>query len=249
MTREWERLRELIARSSRVVFFGGAGVSTQSGIPDFRSAHGLYSGAEGRSYEEMLSINYFMDHTDDFWKFYKDVMLYPDAKPNAAHYALARLERQGKLKAVVTQNIDGLHQAAGSKRVLELHGTVHNNSCVECRKRYTLGDVLCQKGTPHCCGTELCICEGVIRPDIVMYGEQLDEKVLSAAISAIMDADLLIVGGTSLVVNPAAGLIGYRNRAATLALINRDATPYDGMAQLVLRDNIAEVLDAVIPQE
>ena len=245
MAADWERLREMIARASNIVFFGGAGVSTESGIPDFRSAHGLYSGAEGKTYEEMLSIRYFLNNMDAFWRFYKEVMLYPDAKPNAAHYALARLERRGKLKHILTQNIDGLHQAAGSTNVLELHGTVHSNTCMRCKRKYSLEYVLAQKGTPHCKEP----CGGVLRPDIILYGEPLNERVLDQSTRAVMDADLLIVGGTSLMVNPAAGLIGYRGRGVGLALINRDETPYDGLAQLVIRDDIAKVLDAVIPEQ
>lgn len=247
MSAEITQLAGMIAKAKRVVFFGGAGVSTESGIPDFRSAHGLYAGAEGRTYEEMLSLRYFLNHVDDFWRFYKDVMLYPDAKPNAAHYALVRLEKQGKLKAILTQNIDGLHQAAGSKNVIELHGTVHQNTCMRCHKRYPLSYVLKQKGTPHCEGEPGKPCDGVIRPDIILYGEPLKERVLDESVRAVMNGDLLLVGGTSLMVNPAAGLIGYRARGVGLALINRDATPYDSLAQLVIRDNIAQVLDAAIP--
>lgn len=235
------QLEKMIKSARRVAFFGGAGVSTESGIPDFRSAHGLYRGAQGRSYEEMLSLAYFQRYTDAFWAFYKDVMLYPDARPNPAHLALARLEAQGKLIAVLTQNIDGLHQLAGSKRVVELHGTVLSNSCTRCSKRYTLSEVLVQAGTPRCA------CGGVIRPDIVMYGEPLDPNVIEEAIGIIRRCDLLIAGGTSLVVHPAAGLIEYRMPSTPLVLINRDGTPYDHHADLVLRGNIAEVLDAAIP--
>ena len=236
------RLEQMIQKARNVVFFGGAGVSTESGIPDFRSAHGLYTqGDESRSYEDMLSIRYFVNRPDDFWAFYKSVMLYPNAEPNRAHYALARLEKQGKLKAVVTQNIDGLHQKAGSKNVLELHGTVLQNTCLQCGKRYGLDDVLAREGTPHC------ECGGTLRPDIVLYGEPLNDRVMDAAIRAVMDCDLLIVGGTSLVVYPAAGLLGYR-RGAKLALINRDETPFDNRADLVIRDSIAQVLDDAIPR-
>lgn len=247
MNADIEKLRGMIGKARRAVFFGGAGVSTESGIPDFRSAHGLYSGAEGKTYEEMLSIRYFLNNVDDFWRFYKDVMLYPDAKPNKAHYALARLEKQGKLKSILTQNIDGLHQAAGSKNVLELHGTVHRNTCLRCKKRYSLDYVMRAEDTPHCEGSEDKPCDGVLRPDIVMYGEPLNERVLDDSVRAVMDCDLLIVGGTSLLVNPAAGIISYRARSASLVLINRDPTPYDSLAQLVIRDNIAEVLDKAVP--
>ena len=230
------QLHQMIGQAQNIVFFGGAGVSTESGIPDFRSAHGLYAGAQGMSYEDMLSITYFRAQPDRFWAFYKQVMLYPDAKPNAAHYALARLEKQGKLKAVLTQNIDGLHQAAGSKKVWELHGTVHQNFCMNCSHCYDLAYVLEQEGTPHCRK-----CGGMLRPGIVLYGEPLDEVVMEEAIRAIQNCDLLIVGGTSLVVYPAAGLIRYRRPGTPLVLINRDETPYDHEAQLVLHENIAQV--------
>jgi len=234
------RLSELIEKAENIVFFGGAGVSTASGIPDFRSAHGIYAGSQGRSYEEMLSHGYFMRHTDAFWIFYKEVMLYPDAKPNAAHEALALLEKRGKLKAVVTQNIDGLHQAAGSRKVWELHGTVHQNSCMRCGKTYDLAEVLAQEGTPRCS------CGGVIKPDVVLYGESLDGDVITGALDAISACDLLIVGGTSLVVHPAAGFITYAKAGTPLVLINRDGTAYDERADLIIREDIAEVLrDAV----
>ena len=236
-------LAEWIQQAKNIVFFGGAGVSTASGIPDFRSAHGLYAGAQGRSYEEMLSHGYFMRHTEDFWRFYCDVMLYPDAKPNPAHLALARLEKQGKLKAVVTQNIDGLHQAAGSRNVLELHGTVHRNLCMRCGHVHDVTYVLGADGIPLCEA-----CGGEIKPDVVLYGEQLDDAVTDAALSAIAQCDLLIVGGTSLVVYPAAGFIRYRCPEAKLVLINRDETAYDQTAQLVIHDDIAKVLDEAIDQ-
>lgn len=236
-----ESLRRMIEKSRNIVFFGGAGMSTESGIPDFRSIHGLYNRTEGKSYEEMLSIRYFLNHPDDFWDFYKRVMLYPDAKPNAGHYALARLEKQGKLKAIVTQNIDGLHQDAGSQMVCELHGSVRRNLCMACGKVYPLAEVLTKPGTPRC------ECGGTIRPDIVFYGEPLDHDVMDTAIRAVMKCDLLIVGGTSLTVYPAAGLLGYREEAR-LVLINRDETPFDQRADLIVRDNIAEALDAAIPQ-
>ena len=235
-----QQLSEMIRKADNIVFFGGAGVSTASGIPDFRSAHGIYAGAQGRSYEEMLSHGYFMRQTDAFWDFYKKVMLYPEAKPNAAHEALALLEKRGKLKAVVTQNIDGLHQAAGSRTVWELHGTVHQNSCMRCGKPYSLADVLAQEGTPRCS------CGGVIKPDVVLYGESLDGDVITGALDAIGACDLLIVGGTSLVVHPAAGFITYAKAGTPLVLINRDGTAYDERADLIIREDIAEVLrDAV----
>ena len=233
------RLREMIAASRNIVFFGGAGMSTASGIPDFRSAHGLYQGAEGKTYEEMLSNRYFLNHPDAFWTFYKQVLLHPEAKPNAGHHALTRLEQQGKLKAIITQNIDGLHQAAGSQKVFELHGTVHRNPCMACGHVMTLAEVLAQEGTPRCA------CGGMARPDIVLYGEPLNHEVMDAAIRAVMKCDLLLVGGTSLTVYPAAGLLGYRD-GARLALINHDETPFDQRADLVVRDDIAQTLDRAI---
>lgn len=234
-------LRDWMDQARNIVFFGGAGVSTASGIPDFRSAHGLYAGAQGMSYEEMLSIGYFQAHPDDFWRFYREVMLYPDARPNGAHLALCRLEQQGKLKAVLTQNIDGLHQAAGSQHVLELHGTVHRNLCMKCGREYSLAQVLAQPGTPHCEA-----CGGLIRPGIVLYGEPLDDQVMSEAVHAVRQCDLLMVGGTSLVVYPAAGLIRYRRPGTPLILLNRDATPYDGEATLVVRQDIAAALSEAV---
>ena len=233
-------LAKWIKEAQNIVFFGGAGVSTASGIPDFRSAHGIYAGAQGRSYEEMLSHGYFMRDTESFWRFYKEVMLYPEAQPNGAHRALARLEKQGRLRAVLTQNIDGLHQAAGSEKVFELHGTVHQNTCMRCGAKYTLRDVLAQEGVPRC------DCGGGIKPDVVLYGEPLDDDVVREALCAIRKCDLLIVGGTSLVVHPAAGFITYRRADARLALINRDATAYDEEADLVIREDIAGVLEAAV---
>lgn len=237
-----ERLAQMVQNARSIVFFGGAGVSTASGIPDFRSAHGLYSGAQGRSYEEMLSHGYFMRNEDAFWAFYRHVMLYPDARPNAAHRALKRLEDQGKLTAIITQNIDGLHQKAGSRHVCELHGTVHRNFCMRCGQKVDLDYIVSAPGTPKCpaCGQRL-------KPDVVLYGENLDDAVLEEALEAIRQCDLLIVGGTSLVVQPAAGLIMYRRPSASLVLINRDETPYDRHADLVLHDDLGRVLDAVIP--
>ena len=237
------QLQEWIGEKEKIVFFGGAGVSTASGIPDFRSAHGLYAGTQGRSYEEMLSHRFFMLHPDEFWTFYKNVLLYPDVQPNGAHRALARLEAQGRLSAVITQNIDGLHQQAGSRRVLELHGTVHANTCMRCGRHFTLADVLAHSGTPRCPD-----CGGIIKPDVVLYGETLDDDVLEQSLSAIRQCDLLIVGGTSLVVHPAAGLITYRRSGVPLVLINQSGTPYDERARLIIREDIARVLDAAVPK-
>ncbi|NLO85286.1 MAG: NAD-dependent protein deacylase [Clostridiales bacterium] len=230
-------LQDMVHFAQKIVFFGGAGVSTASGIPDFRSAFGLYRSIKGTTYEAMLSIDYFHSNQDDFWTFYKDILLYPNAQPNPAHIALAKLEEMGKLRAILTQNIDGLHQAAGSKNVLELHGSVHHNSCLRCRKQYNLHYVLAQSTTPHCDS-----CGGVLRPDIILYGEPLDEQVLRKSISAVKSCDLMIVGGTSLMVHPAASLIDYLPKNAQLVLINRSSTPYDKKAQLLIHDDISVVL-------
>lgn len=229
------RLQKLVEASENIVFFGGAGVSCESGIPDFRSTDGLYHQAYRFPPEEILSHHFFEEQPEEFFRFYRDKMLYPDAKPNAAHCALARWEQAGKLRAVVTQNIDGLHQAAGSKNVLELHGSVHRNHCMRCGKFYALADVLRQDGVPHCA------CGGVIKPDVVLYEEPLDEAVMTAAMRAIRAADLLIVGGTSLNVYPAAGLLRYFAGGA-LVVLNKTPTPADRSADLVIQDAIGKVL-------
>ena len=237
---ERERLRQWVQESKSTVFLGGAGVSTASGIPDFRSAHGLYQQKkQGLSYEEMLSHGYFIRHTAEFYDFLRGVMLYPDAKPNGAHYALAQLERQGKLRAVITQNIDGLHQMAGSREVLELHGSVHRNYCTRCGQFYDLDYVVKSDGVPHCS------CGGVIKPDVVLYEEGLDDRTLQKSVDYIRHADILIIGGTSLVVYPAAGLIDYY-RGNKLVLINKAATSRDSQADLVISDPIGEVLGTVV---
>ena len=230
-------LKQLLEESHSTVFLGGAGVSTGSGIPDFRSAHGIYHQEhQGPSYEKMLSIDYFIRHQEEFFRFYKSVMLYPHAEPNKAHLALAKLEQAGLLEAVITQNIDGLHQKAGSKNVLELHGSALRNFCLDCCRRYTMEEILAAPGVPRCS------CGGVIRPSVVLYGEQLDPEVVERSVSLIQKADLLIVGGTSLVVYPAAGLVRYQKKGGRLCLINRTPTPYDDMADLVLREDIGQVL-------
>ena len=238
-----ETLREWISLSSRIVFFGGAGTSTESQIPDFRSATGLYQTASRQAYspEEMLSRSFFFTHPEDFYTFYKTKMLYPDAKPNLAHKALAELERRGKLEAVITQNIDGLHQLGGSKRVLELHGSVHRNGCLSCGAGYTLAELLAIQGTVPRCKN----CGGLIKPDVVVYEEQLDSDILHQSVNAIREADMLIVGGTSLTVNPAAGLVQYY-RGSRLVLINQTETAYDRFAQLVIRDPIGETLGQAV---
>ena len=234
-------LKSWIKESSRIVFFGGAGVSTESGLKDFRSQDGLYHEKYDYPPETILSHSFFFSHTAEFYRFYRDKMLCLTAKPNAAHLALARLEQRGKLSAIVTQNIDGLHQAAGSKRVFELHGSVHRNHCLQCGKFYTAEDIEKSTGVPRC------TCGGLIKPDVVLYEEGLDQKCLMGAIQAIAQADLLIVGGTSLTVYPAAGLLQYYG-GNRLVLIHRDATPLDGQANLVFRDPIGQVLGAAVPE-
>jgi NAD-dependent deacetylase len=230
-------LKSWLKESRHTVFLGGAGVSTASGIPDFRSAHGLYMQKKsGISYEEMLSIDYYMAHTEEFYDFLRNVMLYPDAKPNPAHYALSKLERDGLLDVVITQNIDGLHQMAGSKNVIELHGNEDRYICKKCGKVYDMRYVM------DCEGVPLCSCGGVLKPDVVLYGETLNERDLSRAVQYALDADLMIVGGTSLVVYPVAGLVQYLKLDARLVILNRDPTPYDSRAQLILRDDLAGVL-------
>lgn len=247
MTEEIKKLCELLRESERIVFFGGAGVSTESKIPDFRSDDGLYGEKQGKVYqyppETMLSHSFFRRHTEEFFEYYFDKMVYPDAKPNPAHFALAKLEEMGRLSAVVTQNIDGLHQMAGSKRVYELHGSVHRNTCLHCGKHYSLEQMLQWKGN----GIPRCSCGGVIKPDVVLYEESLDENVLRNAIRSIEAADLMIVGGTSLAVYPAAGLLQYYG-GTELVLINKTKTPYDRRASLVIREPIGQVLDAAVPR-
>ena len=228
------KLRELIDHSERVVFFGGAGVSTESGIPDFRGVDGLYRQKYDYPPETILSHEFFFSHTEEFYRFYRDKMLCLDAKPNPAHLALARLEAEGKLTAVVTQNIDGLHQRAGSKRVFELHGSVLHNRCVRCGKQFGIEAVTGSTGVPRCS------CGGILKPEVVLYGESLDDAVVRGAVTAIADCDLLIIGGTSLSVWPAAGLIDYCQ--GKIALINRTPTPADRRADLLLHGPIGELL-------
>ena len=232
------RLAECMKEAQSIVFFGGAGVSTTSCIPDVRSAHGIYAGPHGKTYEEMLSHDYMLLYPEAFWDFYRSVMLYPDAQPNTAHHVLARMEQAGRLTAVVTQNIDGLHQAAGSEMVWELHGSVHRNYCMRCGEAFSLGEILPMDTVPRCPR-----CGGMIRPDVVLYGEPLDDGVTVAALESIRTCDLLIVGGTSLVVYPAAGMIQYRRARCNLALINRDETSYDRQAEIVIHDDIGRVLE------
>ncbi len=245
MKEEIRKLKEIIGASNNVVFFGGAGVSTESGIPDFRSANGLYNQNLGRevSPEEMISHSFYMRHTADFYEFYKDKLIYRDAEPNACHRALAELEKQGKVKAIVTQNIDGLHQLAGSKVVFELHGSVLRNYCEKCHAFYGVDKVLESEGVPYCDK-----CGGRIKPDVVLYEEGLDDAVISGAIDAISKADTLIVGGTTLIVYPAAGLIRYF-RGKNLVLINMTPTSADSTADPVIRDPIGEVFKQVMGWE
>ena len=233
------QLKSWIEESKNIVFFGGAGVSTESGIPDFRSQDGLYHQQYDYPPEQILSHTFFVRKPEEFFRFYRNKMLAPDARPNRAHLALAELERAGRLKAVITQNIDGLHQAAGSQEVLELHGSVLRNHCMRCGKFYGMDAILNSVGVPKCS------CGGVIKPDVVLYEEGLDMDTLNRAVNYISRADVLIVGGTSLTVYPAAGLIDYY-RGRKLVLINRDATPLDGQADLVIAGKIGEVLGEAV---
>ncbi len=232
-------LKKMIAESNNIVFFGGAGVSTESGIPDFRSVDGLYHQKYDYPPETILSHTFYRRHTDEFYRFYKDKMLCLDAKPNAAHLALAKWEQEGKLKAIVTQNIDGLHQAAGSKRVYELHGSVLRNYCEDCGKFYDVNYVKDAEGVPKCS------CGGTIKPDVVLYEEGLDDSTIRGAVKAISEADMLIIGGTSLVVYPAAGLIDYYN-GNKLVVINKSNTGRDEQADLVIQGSIGEVFTQVL---
>lgn len=238
---EIKRLKKIIDESEYLVFLGGAGVSTESGIPDFRSDNGLYSEKFKRySPETVLSHGFFLTHTADFYDYYKSNMIFPDAKPNAAHLALMRLEKRGKLKAIITQNIDGLHSAAGSKNVIELHGSVLRNRCLRCGKEYDLNNVIERKGVP-CCDA----CGGIIKPEVVLYGENLNEDAITRSVREICNADTLIIGGTSLLVNPAAAFVRYF-KGNHLVIINKAPTPYDEYAELVIRQPIAEVFGQAI---
>lgn len=239
---EQSLLKDWINESRNIVFFGGAGVSTESSIPDFRGVDGLYHQEYRYPPETIISRSFYRSNPGEFYRFYKNKMLFPEAKPNPAHIALAKLEDMGKLKAVITQNIDGLHQAAGSKNVLELHGSVRRNHCTRCMKFFTLEELLSSMGED---GIPRCSCSGLIKPDVVLYEESLDEDVLSRSVAYISHADMLIVGGTSLTVYPAAGLIDYY-RGNKMVLINKTVTPMDDKADLVISGSIGEVLcDAV----
>lgn len=234
-----KRLKETIENSNNIVFFGGAGVSTESGVPDFRSVDGLYNQKYKYPPETILSHTFFRTKTREFFEFYRDKMLFPDVKPNKAHYALAKLEKEGKLKAVVTQNIDGLHQMAGSKVVYELHGSVMRNYCEKCGRFYDFEYVKNSEGVPHC------ECGGDIKPDVVLYEEGLDEEIVEKAIKAIEEADVLIIGGTSLIVYPAAGLIDYY-KGDKLVLINKTMTIRDSRADLVINDSLGKVFSEIM---
>jgi NAD-dependent deacetylase len=238
-----ESLKQVISKSNNIVYFGGAGTSTESNIPDFRSDTGLYKTRNNLSYppEIMLSHSFFINHTEDFYEFYKSKMIYKDAKPNMAHEVLYQLEEQGKLKMVITQNIDGLHQMAGNKNVLELHGSIHRNKCLKCNSSYNLDFMINSKEiVPKCT-----VCGEIIKPEVVLYEEMLDNEVLNAAIEYISKADVLIVGGTSLVVYPAAGLINYY-KGNNLVLINKSYTSYDNRANFVVHDSLGKVLKSII---
>lgn len=234
-----KKFADMVKTSNNIVFFGGAGVSTESGIPDFRSKDGLYSRKYDYPPEMMVSHSFYESHTDEFFKFYKDRMIVKDAEPNITHLKLAKLEQEGKLRAVVTQNIDGLHQAAGSRRVFELHGSILRSYCEDCNQFYDVDYVLASDGIPRCLK-----CGGIVKPDVVLYEESLDSDVITAAVMAISAADMLIVGGTSLVVYPAAGLVNYYS-GNKLVLINRDVTAMDGRANLVLHKSLGEVFSAI----
>ena len=235
-----QQLQEIIDASDNIVFFGGAGVSTESGIPDFRSESGIFKSLEkyGDVPENLVSHSYYVDHTEEFFEYYKDTLVFNDAEPNPAHLKLAELEGKGKLKAVITQNIDGLHQKAGSKTVLELHGSIHRNYCQFCKREYPLDYILNSEGIPRC------ECGGIVKPDVVLYEEPLNNEILAYAIGYIQNADTLIIGGTSLVVYPAAGLINYFH-GKNLVLINKSETAYDAMANLVINEAIGETLSQI----
>lgn len=233
-----KKLQEMIDTSNRIVFFGGAGVSTESGIPDFRSQDGLYNQSYDYPPERILSHTFFYFRPDIFYKFYREKMLYLDAKPSRPHKFLVELEQSGKLSAIITQNIDGLHQAAGSTNVYELHGSVLRNYCLKCHKFYSAEEIKNSKGIPQC------TCGGLIKPDVVLYEEGLDDSIIRKTIQAISDADMIIVGGTSLNVYPAAGFIDYF-QGNKLVLINKTSTPYDEQADLVIHDSLGDVFSKI----
>jgi NAD-dependent deacetylase len=238
-----EKLKELVRESNSIVFFGGAGTSTESNIPDFRSESGLYKTSSGYSYppELMLSHTFFVNNTEEFYSFYRSKMIYKDAKPNMTHYALTKMENEGKLKAILTQNIDGLHQMAGSTNVLEIHGSIHRNYCLNCGKKFDLNYIINSPAIVPKCDA----CKGIVRPDVVLYEEQLNMEVWNKAIHYVSNADVLIIGGTSLVVYPAASLLEYYN-GNKLVLINKSSTPYDNRAALAINDSIGKVFNSLM---
>ena len=238
MDEKIKKLKEIINNSNNIVFFGGAGVSTESGIPDFRSTNGLFNEKLNITFtpEQLVSHSFFLKYPEEFFKFYKEKLVYPNAKPNDAHIALAKLEEMGKLKAIITQNIDGLHQKAGSKNVFELHGSVLRNYCMKCHTFYDESFILNSEGVPKCTK-----CNGIVKPDVVLYEEALDDNVIRGSIDAISKADTLIIGGTSLIVYPAAGLINYF-KGKNIVLINKSSTQADHKADLIIKDSIGKVL-------
>ena len=239
-----KQLKELIAESNNIVFLGRAGVSTESGIPDFRSGAGIYNTESGTKYRpiDIIAHDFFIEHPDDFFDFYKRKLIYPDARPNKAHKALVRLERQGKLKAIITQNIDNLHQEAGSKCVIELHGSVFRNYCMDCGKKFNIEYIAAQEGVPHCDR-----CGGIVRPDIVLYEENLEHETVDNAIKAVKKCDLMIIAGTSLTVYPAATFAQFLKHDR-IVIINKSSTYMDLKALLTIHDNVGEVLDKVVPK-
>lgn len=236
MNEKIKELAKLVEKSRHIVFFGGAGVSTESGIPDFRSVDGLYHQKYDYPPETILSHSFFLQKTKEFYDFYRDKMIYLDALPNTTHQKLAQWEKEGKLEGIVTQNIDGLHQLAGNKKVFELHGSIHRNYCTRCHKFYPIDTIQNSSGIPYC------ECGGIIKPDVVLYEEGLDDSTVNGAVHALENADLLIVGGTSLSVYPAAGMLHYFN-GETLALINKSATPYDSNADILIQTGLGEVFE------
>ena len=244
MNKEYEQLKQMIDKAENIVFFGGAGVSTESGLKDFRGKGGFYTEENtGINPAEILSRGFFLRNPEAFYEYYKKNMLFTGIKPNAAHHALARLERQGKLSAVITQNIDGLHQLAGSETVYELHGTVHDNYCMRCKSSYPLSVIEESEGVPYCSA-----CGGIIRPNIVLYGEPLDVHTWYAAQEAVVNADLMIVAGTSLTVEPAASITS-EFRGDNLVIINKTPTPQDDRASLIIREPVGQVLGEIIGKE
>ena len=243
----YEELKKIIDDSNNIVFFGGAGVSTESGVPDFRSENGLWNAKTrfNKMPEEIVSHSFFMKRTDDFYEYYMENLIFPDIKPNATHYALAKLEEQGKLKAIITQNIDGLHQAAGSKEVYEIHGTISRAHCMDCGKEHSLEYTLDKSHWKEGGYTPLCSCGGIVKPDVVLYEEPLDDELTRKSIRAIEKADTLIIGGTSLVVFPAAGFIQFF-RGKHLVLINKQETALDAKADLVIHDSLGKVFSSVV---